>query len=263
VSVEGGFRRYLGLAAALAAREFPGAYRGNLTGALAAIFVPLAMLATYSFVFSTLIPVRIAADRSTGDYALFLFSGLVVWNLFADVAVRGPRLFVGSPNYVQRPHFPVSLLVLAPCLASFYRSLPWLAAYLVAHGVIVGSWSWTQLAAPLVLGAAALLTVGVTLCLASIGAVLRDTADLVPPAMTLLFFLSPILYPAAKLDAVAEWILLVNPAAAMIEAMRSLVFEQVVPSEAVALRLLGTVAGWFALGMLLYRGVRRALPDLI
>lgn len=263
MSDHNGIRRYLGLTAALAAREFPGSYRGNLTGALAAIVVPLAMLATYSFVFSKLIPVRAAPGQSISDYTLFLFSGLVVWNLFADVAVRGPRLFVGSPNFVQRPRFPVSILVLAPCLASFYRALPWLVAYLAAYAVLVGSWSWTLLAAPLVLALGMFLTLGVSLCLASIGAVLRDTADLVPPAMTLLFFLSPILYPAATLHEVADWILVVNPAASMIEVMRDVAFEQALPSADATLRLVGTASGWTALGLLLYRSVRGALPDLV
>jgi lipopolysaccharide transport system permease protein len=263
VSDRTGFSRYLGLAGSLAVREFLGAYRGNLTGALAAIAVPLAMLATYSFVFSTLIPVRISTDQSRGDYTLFLFSGLVVWNLFADVVVRSPRLFVSGANYVHRPHFPVSILVLAPCLASFYRSLPWMVVYLVAQIVIAGTSSWIVFAAPLVLAAATVLTVGVSLSLAALGAALRDISDVVPPAVTLLFFLSPILYPAAKLDEVGEWILILNPAATMIEVMRVVLFEHDVPSSLAIIRFLGTAFGWLGVGTLFYRAVRHALPDLI
>jgi len=255
--------RYLGLARALAAREFPGAYRGNLTGALAAVVVPLAMLATYSFVFSRLIPIEFGAERGEEGYVLFLFSGLIVWNLFADVVVRSPTLFVGSPQFVHRARFPVSILVLAPCLASFYRSLPWLGAYLAAHAILGGDWTWVLIASPLVLISAALLTVGVSLGLASIGSVMRDVSDFVPPAMTLLFFLSPVLYSGERLASVADWILVVNPIASIIETMRFVLVDQMVPDESVLLRVAIGLIVWPASGLLLYRTVRRTLPDLV
>lgn len=255
--------RYLALAAALAAREFPGSYRGNLTGALAAIGVPVAMLATYSFVFSRLIPVDTGLDRGADGYVFFLFSGLVVWNLFSDVVVRSPTLFVGAPNYVQRPQFPVSLLVLAPALASFYRSLPWLVAFLVAHAAMGREWTLILITAPLILALASVLTFGVALVLASIGAVMRDTSDFVPPAMTLLFFLSPVLYSGEKLAGIADWIMIANPIANLIEAMRSVLLDQTLPSEVVMTRAAISLVLWPLVGILMYRGVRETLPDLV
>jgi len=256
-------KRYFQLAIALAGQEFPGAYRGNLTGVFAAIAVPLAMLATYSFVFSTLIPVRIRPGQSTSEYALFLFSGLVVWNLIADVIARSPRLFSGSGHYVQRAHFPISLLVLAPCLASFYRSLPWLAAYCLAHLWLVGTPSWTFLAAPLVLLLAMLIAMGIALGLASLGAVVRDLADVVPPILSLAFFVSPILYPAARLSEIGDWILFLNPIAAPIRIMHSLLLEGALPP----VDLLGqmALAAFLSIGIgtLLYLGVRDSLQDLV
>ena len=126
-------RHYMGLCFVLAEREFVAGFRGNWTGALTTFAVPLFMLATYSFVFSTLIPVRIRPEQTQLDYAFFLFSGLIVWNGVVDVATRAPRIFAESRHYVQRPQFPLSLLVVAPCLAGLYRALPWVAAYLLAH----------------------------------------------------------------------------------------------------------------------------------
>jgi lipopolysaccharide transport system permease protein len=247
----------------LAAREFPGSYRGNATGALAAVVIPVAMLAVYSFVFSTMIPVRLEGVRSDANYTLFLFSGLVVWNLFADVIVRGPRLFVGSPNYVHRPQFPLSLLVLAPCLAGLFRSLPWLGAYVAAHWITIGTLSWELAGAPLVLGVACVLTFGVSLCLASIGALVRDLGDFIQPVVTLLFFLSPILYPAATIAATADWVLMVNPAAPMIEVMRDLTFTQTLPTLDSVGRLCAWTVASVCAGLVLYRSVRDALADLI
>jgi len=257
------FRRYAGLALVLAAREFPGSYRGNATGALAAVVIPVAMLGVYSFVFSTMIPVRLDGVRGESNYTLFLFSGLIAWNLFADVVVRGPRLFVGSPNYVHRPQFPLSLLVLAPCLAGLFRSLPWIGAYVVAHWFVIGTLSWELAGAPLVLAVACALTYGISLCLASIGAVVRDLGDFIQPAVTLLFFLSPILYPAATIAETADWVLLINPVAPLLETMRDLTFAQVLPTLDSLARLGAWTAGSILAGLLLYRIVRDSLADLI
>ncbi len=257
------FRRYAGLALVLATREFPGAYRGNATGALAAVLIPLAMLAVYTFVFSTLIPVRFERVHSGATYALFLFSGLIVWNLFADVVVRGPRLFVAAPNYVHRPQFPLSLLVLAPCLAGLFRALPWFAAYLGVHLFVLREWTWGLVAAPLVLAAACGLTFGVTLSLASVGALVRDVSDFIQPLVTLLFFLSPILYPATTIAETADWVLWLNPVAPMLEVMRDLTFDQGWPASGSIARMAAWIAACLAVGALAFGGVRDALADLV
>jgi lipopolysaccharide transport system permease protein len=256
-------KRYVSLTLALAAREFPGAYRGNLSGALGSILVPVAMLATYSLVFSRLIPVGVGPDRSGSGYVFFLFGGLIVWNLFSDVVVRAPSLFRAAPHFVRRPRFPLSIIVLAPCLASFYRSLPWLGVYLVAHVVVRGGADWSMMASVAVLGATALLTVGVALLLAVAGVLVRDLAELTPPVVTLLFFLSPILYDAERLAEMHPWILELNPIAGVIQAMRATLLDQTLPSAELIARIGATGVIWLILGVVSYRAIRRALPDLV
>lgn len=255
--------RYIQLASALASQEFPGAFRGNLTGALAAIAVPVAMLATYAFVFSTLIPVRIKPGQSTAEYALFLTSGLVVWNLAADVVTRSPRLFSQAGHYVQRARFPISVLVVAPCLASFYRSLPWLVAFALAHLWLLGALPWTLIAAPLVLLCVMVIALGLALGLASVGAVVRDLGDVVPPLMSLAFFVSPILYPATKLQEMSDWILLINPFSSSIRSMHLLLIDGVWPPLAIIGQLVLAMVVSVTFGLCLYHVVRDSLQDLV
>ncbi len=255
--------RYLALAHVLATREFPGAYRGNATGAAAAIVIPLAMLAVYSFVFGTLIPVRLDPAEAGGSYTLFLFGGLIAWNVFADVAVRGPRLLTSSPNYVRRPQFPISLLVLAPCLAAFYRSLAWLVAFLAAYAFIHGEFHWWLAGAPLVLIATTIVTYGTTLFLAAAGAVVRDLGDFIQPVVTLLFFLSPILYPSETIARSAEWVVRFNPIAPLLTAMRALTIGQAPPTSESMLAITATGGVSLVLGLIAYRLVRDSLADLL
>ena len=257
------FRRYVALALALAAREFPGSYRGNVSGVLGAVLIPVAMLATYSLVFSRLIPVGIGREGRDTDYVLFLFCGLIVWNLFADVIVRAPALFRSADHYVRRPRFPRSIIVLAPCLASLYRSLPWLAVYAAAHVVLGGGLAWSAIAAVGLLAATALMTLGLALLLATIGLWVKDLAEFMPPAVTLLFFLSPILSPAERLRAVDARLLELNPIASLLVAMRSVLLDGELPSLEIMAPVAISTALCLGLGVFAYRAVHRALPDLV
>jgi lipopolysaccharide transport system permease protein len=259
----GVIRRYLELTHALAMREFLGRYRGNLTGSLGSFLIPLLMLATYTFVFSVLIPVRIRPEQSRLDYGFFLFAGLITWNLFADVLSRAPRLFLDSPQYLRKPLFPISALVGAPCLASFYRSLPWLLAFLVAQLLMVGRPTAAVWVAPGVLALATLLTGGVAFGLASLGVLIRDLSDFVPAGLTMLFFLSPVLYPPEVLDRAGPWVATLNPVSHHVIMLRSVIFEgRFPPLESLMVAGLWTLI-CVAAGLALYRATRSVLQDLV
>jgi len=256
------FRHYTGLALVLAEREFVAGFRGNWTGALTTFAVPLLMLLTYSFVFSTLIPVRIRPEQTRLDYAFFLFSGLVIWNGIVDVGTRAPRIFAESRHYTQRPQFPTSLLLVAPALAALYRALPWLVAYAVGHWVLLRPLPATAWLAPVALLWMLAMSIGISLALAALGAFIRDLGDLAPPLFTLLFFLSPILYPIESIEQVSPWVAAANPIAAGIELGRDLLFEGRMPTADLALRCGAAAAGALAIGILAHRWVRSRLADL-
>ena len=65
-------------------REVVGRYRGSFLGILWSFFHPLFMLAVYTFVFSVVFKARWqTTGESKTEFALILFSGLMVFNLFA------------------------------------------------------------------------------------------------------------------------------------------------------------------------------------
>ena len=96
------FRRLL-LVAPFAAASF--------AGAAWSLFNPLLMLAIYTFVFTVAFQTRWAGEaRSTGSFAVILFAGMLVFNLFADCVTRAPTLITSSPNYVKKIVFPLEVL---------------------------------------------------------------------------------------------------------------------------------------------------------
>jgi ABC-type polysaccharide/polyol phosphate export permease len=80
-------------------------------GLLWSLIHPLVLLGLYTFVFGVVFKARWGGESSsTGEFALVLFSGLIVFNIFAETAGRAPALIVNNPNYVTKVIFPLELL---------------------------------------------------------------------------------------------------------------------------------------------------------
>ena len=81
--------------------------------------------------------------------------------------------------------------------------------------------------------------------------------------MPLLFFLSPVLYPPEVLASANPWLVTINPIAAHITTLRSLLFEGALPaSESLMAVFLWTLV-WISTGTLLYRASRSTVQDLV
>lgn len=91
----------------LVRREVAARYRGSLFGNLWALFTPLFMLAVYTFIFSVVFKARWSGGSdSRSEFALVLFAGLMVFNLFSECFNRAPRLIIENVNYVKKVVFP-------------------------------------------------------------------------------------------------------------------------------------------------------------
>lgn len=257
------WRRYVDLVLELARRSFGTRYRNGVLGIASVFLVPLLYLGTYTFVFSTLVPVRPWPGASRSDYAFFLFSGLLAWNLVAEAAGAAPAMYRERSNYLRRAHFPASALPHSAVLAAYYQSLIWLSVFAgvrAALGVWPSPWF---LAAPLVLAGVALIASGFALALCALGALMRDLSQLVAPALSLGAFLSPVFYPAESISAVAAWLVDLNPLAPALHALREILLHGRAP-EATCFAQMGLWAlVSLAMGWVLHRRIEPLLPDLV
>ena len=82
------------------------------------------MLAVYTFVFSTIFKSRWGGMEESGSlgYALNLFAGLIVFNLFADCIGSAPGLVVNNKNYATKVIFPLELLGAVTYGSSLFRT---------------------------------------------------------------------------------------------------------------------------------------------
>jgi lipopolysaccharide transport system permease protein len=202
-------------------REVVGRYVGSFMGLQWSILNPLLMLGVYTFVFSVVFKARWGdAEESKTQFALILFSGLIVHGIFAEVLNRSPGLVIANINYVKRVVFPLEVLPVIALGAALFHGLVSVCVLLVAFLVLNGFLYWTAVFLPLVLLPLIILTVGLSWILASVGVFVRDIGQSIGLLTMILLFMSPVFFPVSALpEQFRPWMML-NPLTFIIEQAR-------------------------------------------
>jgi len=246
--------RYRGLVWQMARREFELRYRGSVMGLAWSFFNPLIMLAVYTFVFREVFKARWGVEGATGgreEFALFAFAGLVIFNWFAEVIGRAPRLVVDQPNLVKKVVFPLPVLAWVTVAGSAATLVVNALVLLLAAGAF-GHLKATALWLPVVWLPLVPLMLGLVWLLSSFTVYLRDVGQAIGPVVNILMFLSPVFYPVSALPERWQPWLQANPLTLIIEQTRAVVLIGQAPDFAAlgfhalvgcAVALLG--AWWF------------------
>lgn len=252
------------LIAALVVREVFGRYRGSFFGILWSFFHPLFMLAVYTFVFSVVFKARWGSGAGTKtEFALVLFAGLIVFNLFAECFSRAPSLILSNVNFVKKVIFPLEILpVVALCGALFHAVislLVWIGAYWLFYGFPY----LTVLYIPMIFFPLCLFILGISWMLASLGVYLRDVSQLVGLLTTVLMFLSPIFYPITVLPESYRIFLLFNPLTPVIEQSRKVLYWGESPDWILLGCYLVVMLGIACLGFAWFQKTRKGFADVL
>lgn len=252
------------LVLSLATRDVAGRYRGSVGGILWSFFNPLLLLVVYTFVFSVVFNARWeSAGENRAEFALVLFAGLIVFNLFAECVNRAPSLILSHASYVKKIVFPLEILPWVIVGSALFHAAMSLAVWLVFSLVVFGLPPGSIVLFPLVLVPAMLLTAGFSWVLASLGVYLRDISQVIGIVTTAMLFLSPILYPMTAVPAAFRRLLYLNPLTFAIEAGRDLLIWGTVPDWRL---MTGYVvfSGFVAwIGFLWFQKTRRGFADVI
>lgn len=245
-------------------REVVGRYRGSVLGLLWSFFNPIMMLTIYTFVFSVIFKARWGGgSESRFEFALILFAGLIVFNLFAECITRAPILIVGNVNYVKKVVFPLEILPLVTMGAAIFHGSISLGVLLAFYVTVSSSLHWTVILAPLVILPLLLTTLGLSWFLASLGVFVRDVAQTIGLLVSVLMFLSPIFYPVASLPENYRIFIYANPLTIVIEQMRDVLIWGRLPSFFAwcVMMLVGLVTAWG--GLFWFHKTRKGFADVL
>jgi ABC-type polysaccharide/polyol phosphate export permease len=222
-----------------------------------AILQPLSLVFLYWFVFTFMIPARL--PTGSDHYIEFLIAGLLPWLAINEGILRSSTAVVDNAAIVRRVPLRSELLVVVPNASALILELVGFLifiVFLIARGSSVG-YLWLL---PLALLLQFFLQVGVGLIVAGIYVFVRDLAQILGFVLSIVFYLSPILYGGTgRFAHLFAW----NPMTPLLGLFRSATLASPLPSAGSFVFLLFTVVIVFAAGLSFYRGIRASMADLI
>ncbi|MCY7387636.1 MAG: ABC transporter permease [Burkholderiales bacterium] len=201
-------------------REILSRFAGSAFGLIWALANPLLLLAIYAFVFGQLFKTRMG-DLSTDSYIVFLAIALWPWMMFADGVMRAMQSVQANAPLVKKVAFPHLLLILAAVNSVFIVHL---AGYITILVILAATGTTLHLAglpsALLAIATLYLLAVGVGAMLAALQTLLRDVEQVVAPALMMLQFLTPVLYPVSIIPESYRHLFAWNPLTGVMQRLR-------------------------------------------
>ena len=256
--------RYRGLLATLTSRELKARYRGSVLGFLWSLANPLLLLAVYTFVFSVVFKAR---AQGADPYALFLVSGLFPWIWTSTSTLEGSMSLVASSGLIRKAVFPAELIPMVSVFANlvhFLFALPIVFTALLAGrflGYNVGGVSAIVLPAIILIHLP--LVAGLALGFSALTVHFKDVRDLLGNLLTLMFFLTPILFP---LDSVSHlryvwWAVRLNPFTPYILSYQEALFWGRFPEPSLWLQMATVSLVAWSLGAGLFERLRETLVE--
>ncbi len=164
-------------------------YKNSVLGLVWSMAAPAMTLAIYFFVF------QIILGNKMPHFVIFLFAGLLIWNLFSLGLLTGTGVVVNNAGIVKKVSFPREILALAAvgsaCVFFFFQAIVMVIFMLVLHTGPDLAYLPVLLLA-LVTGV--ILASALAVLLSSINVYLRDTQHLIEVILTAWFWACPIVY---------------------------------------------------------------------
>jgi len=243
----------------LALREIKIRYKQTLLGASWAMLQPFFTMIVFTLIFGGL-----AGIPSEGiPYALFSYSGLLLWTYFSVALGNSANSLVGNANLLSKVYMPRIFIPAAPCLAG-------LVDYLIAAIILAGMMVFYQfvppvtiILLPVIVILTFLLAAGAGFWLSSICVKYRDVKFVLPFFIQLLMFVSPVIYPTTLFSGNLQWLLSLNPLTGLINAHRAVLLgHNPVDYVSLGISAVITLVIFFS-GILYLRQTEKYFADLV
>ncbi|MBV8731034.1 MAG: ABC transporter permease [Acidobacteriia bacterium] len=234
-------------------------YRQSFLGWLWALLQPLALLISYTVIFS-----RVAKLPSEGvPYPAFVLCALVPWGFFSSAIAAASPSLVHYQDLVMKVYFPREIIPLSYISASAVDlgiAMVLLLGVMASYGMAV-TWNLVYLIPILVILAA--FSAAVALLLSAVQVRWRDIGIAVPLLLQVWLWATPVVYPIASIPAAGRRLYVLNPLAVLIDSFRQVTLHGHSPDG----RLL-TLAGAISLFSLLvsyaaFKNVEATMADFI
>lgn len=247
--------------AVLTRNEFRARYRSQALGILWSLLNPLIQMTILTVIFS-----HVAAFQSAiHSYPVFLLIGVIVWQWFSTSINAATQSFIANADIVKRTVFSRELLPVAAALSyginfAMEAGLVLLLVPIWPHAFKL---SPALLLVPVILAIQVALIVGFVLMTSVLNVIYRDVAYLVTTALSLLYWLTPIIYSFSFVPEPYARVMQFNPVASILIALRGCVMDGTFPSLLTWAGMLVPTAIVVALGWAVFRHYERMVLDYV
>lgn len=253
------FWDYRDLLYILAAREVSVRYKQTIIGVAWVVLQPLMTTLIFTLVFG-----RFAKIPSDGiPYAIFSYSALVLWSLFAQGMERAANSIIADERLITKVYFPrlvIPLAAVGSAWIDFAVSLFILLPLTYIYGLRP---TGSLLLIPPVMILVMVSAAGLGLLLAGLNVRYRDFRYVTPFFIQIWLYASPIVYPVSLVPESARSLYYLNPMAGLIEAFRFGVTGRGSFSwMGLGMAAVASVV-IFAIGLVVFRQVERSFADFI
>jgi ABC-type polysaccharide/polyol phosphate export permease len=247
----------------LVRRDFEQRFVGSAVGWVWGIIHPLVLLASWTFVFSICLQVRLPPTEVTGNYPLFLFAGMLPWLLFSETVQRSASSLLDHANLITKTVFPAEMVPISIFLSALVSHVMALALVVAAVGIWLNHISISLLALPVYLALLGLFGVGIGWIMASLQVYLRDTAQLLSVILTFWFWLTPIFITEDQFPVGLRFLIAGNPLAYIVRAYRELLLTSRLPDPYDLGMVTVYALATFVIGGLFFRHMKRGFADVL
>lgn len=202
-------------------RDLVNSYKQTVLGPIWIIINPLLSTSVFTIIFDVI------AGISTDGVPPFLFymAGNVLWAFFAACLNGASSTFLANARIFGKVYFPRLVMPIAGIIFNFINFVVQLSVFviLVVIFAVVGNNvhpNLLLLLTPVLIMQTALLGTGIGLIVSSITTKYRDLRILVTFGVSLLMYITPVVYPVSKVPESFRWVMLCNPVAPIVESFR-------------------------------------------
>jgi lipopolysaccharide transport system permease protein len=236
-------------------------YKQAVLGVIWAVLNPVLTMIVFTVIFNKLL--HVGTGNYEVAYPVFVYSGLLPWNLFSGSLSGAGTSLVGNANLITKVYFPRLVIpssavlgTLPDFLLSFVVLIVLMAMYAVAP-------TWHVVFLPLFVLLALVTALAVSLWLSALYVLYRDVQYIIPFLVQLWFFLSPVIYPTSKIPPGWKSVIYnLNPMTGVIGGFRWALLGEQAPGHLFWISAAMTVVV-FTGGLYYFRRMERIFADVV
>jgi lipopolysaccharide transport system permease protein len=244
----------------LALRDLKQRYVGSLGGFMWTVVQPVVQLLTYWFAFLVL-NVKAGPDTDNVSIPVFLFCGILPWFLFTDTVLRSCSVITDNASLITKTVIPAEILPMAITLSNLVNhaiGLAVLLAVLLAFGTIPISALGVLLYLPILV----LFAQGLGWIVAGLQVFVRDTVQVLGIALSVCFWLTPVMYRPERLGDY-QYLAMLSPVAVVVTGYRNSLLGLSQPDAKYVVLAAGVSITVFLVGGLIFRQTKPAFADVL